>query len=211
MSEGSGQAQHYCRSCGAEVRQGIGFCVSCGKPVNGGPASPGPDNSATPPPKSPQPSFADTLRETSSKLTRLLSNARSSSGGVTLGGLTNRGMNWFRDLPSVPKLIIVGVLLLLLLTVLSPVARVVATIAFIVSAVALVIRAVQRRPLRGWAIAVVGSLLLIPVFGGVSSTIYGSASGSGESGESESLYDTSASPSASDLVHNQATSWGIDR
>ncbi len=31
MSEGSGQPQCYCGSCGAEVRAGSTFCVSCGK------------------------------------------------------------------------------------------------------------------------------------------------------------------------------------
>ena len=31
MSEGSGQAQKYCGSCGAEVRAGTTFCGSCDK------------------------------------------------------------------------------------------------------------------------------------------------------------------------------------
>lgn len=31
MSEGSGQSQRYCGSCGAEVRSGSTFCVSCGR------------------------------------------------------------------------------------------------------------------------------------------------------------------------------------
>ncbi len=205
MSEGSGQPQRYCRNCGAEVRSGTSFCVSCGTPVDGGPASPGPDHSSSPPPTPPQRSladtltppqrsFADTLRGTFSGLTRLFPNVRSSSGRATLSGLTSRGINWFRDLPSVPKLVLVGLLLLLLLTVLSPVARVVAIIVFVVSAVVLTVRAIQRKPLRGWVVAVVGSLLLIPVFDGVSGAIYGSDSGSGEAGESESLYDASSSP-----------------
>lgn len=195
VSEGSGQ--RYCVNCGAEIRVGTSFCVSCGRPVNGGPASPGPDYSPPPPPTPPR-SLADTLLQTFSGLTQLLSNARSSSGGGTLRGLPNKVLNWFRDLPSVAKLILVGLVLLLLLTVLSPVARVVAFIVFVVSAVVFAIRVVQGRPLRGWVIAAVGSLVLIPIFAGVSSAIYGSDSGSGEVGESESLYDTS-SPSASNL------------
>ncbi len=195
MSEGSGQPQRYCGNCGTEIRSGISFCVSCGRPVNGGPASPGPDNPVPPP--TPSRPLADTLKETFQGLTGRFSNARSASSGASLGRLPNKAINWFKDLPSVPKLIIVGLLLLLLLTILSPVARVVAIIVFVVSAVVLAIRLIQRRPLRGWVVAVVGSLALIPVFGGVSGAIYGGDSGSSEAGESESLYDTSASPSAS--------------
>ncbi len=195
MSEGSGQPQRYCGNCGTEIRSGISFCVSCGRPVNGGPASPGPDHSV--PPSPPQRSLADTLRETFSGLTQLFPNARSSSGEFTLSVLTNRGINWFRDLHSVPKLLIVGVLLLLLLTVLSPVARVVAIIVFVVSAVVLAIRAVQRRPLRGWAVAVVGSVVLIPVFGSVSGAIYGGDSGAGKS--RSPTYETSVEEQSSSL------------
>ncbi len=78
-----------------------------------------------------------------------------------------------------------GVLLLLLLTILSPVARVVAFIVFLVSAVVLIARAVQRRPLRGWVVAVVGSLVLIPVFDGISGAMYGSGSTGGSGGMAE--------------------------
>ncbi len=60
MWEGSGQ--RYCRHCGAEIRSGINFCVSCGKPVSGGAASPGPDDPVPPP--TPSKSLADTLKET---------------------------------------------------------------------------------------------------------------------------------------------------
>jgi hypothetical protein len=173
MSEGSGQAQKYCGSCGAEVRQSTNFCVSCGTPVNGGHAGPGPDNPV--PPLIPPKSLADTVLETFSGLTRLFSNSRSSSGETTMRELVNRGIKWFKDLSPVPRLIIVGLLLVLLLTVLSPVARVVAVIVFVVSAVVLIVRAVQRRPLGGWVTAAVGSVILIPVLGGFPSTLFDSS------------------------------------
>ncbi len=175
MSEGERptQSRRYCTNCGAELREGTGFCVSCGTPVNrGAPASPGPDHSAPPPPTPPR-SLSETLRESFSGLTRLFSNASSPTGGATLSELANRVINWFRYLPSVPKLILVGVLLLLLLTVLSPIARVVAIIAFVVSAALLVIRAIQRGPIKGWGIAALASFVLIFVFGGISGLIYG--------------------------------------
>ncbi len=113
---------------------------------------------------------------------------------ATTNELPNRIINWFKDLPSVPKLMIVG-LVLLLLTVLSPIARVVAFVFFVVSAVLLIQRTIQREPLRGWIIAVIGSVVLIPVFGGISGAIYGSDTGSGEVGESESSY---AAPDSQD-------------
>ncbi len=101
--------------------------------------------------------------------------------------LPNRIINWFKDLPSVPKLVIVGLALLLLLTILSPVVRVVAIVVFVVSAIVLAVRAIQRKPLRGWIIAVIGSLVLIPIFGGISGAIYGNdfrdSGGSDGSGE----------------------------
>ncbi len=183
MSEGSGQPQRFCTNCGAEIRAGNSFCVSCGRPVNGGPASPGPDYSAPPPPTPPQQSLADTLRKSFSGLTRLFSNASSPTGRTSISELPNRLINWFRDLPSVPKLILVGVLLLLLLTVLSPVARVVAIIVFVVSAIALVIRAIQRGPIKGWGVAAVSSFVLIFVFGGISSVIYGNLLGVSNDGK----------------------------
>lgn len=170
MSEGLGQ--HYCGNCGTEIRSGTSFCVSCGTPASGGPASPGPDNPVPPP--TPSRSLANTLKQTFRGLTVRFSNARSASSGASLRELPNRAINWFKDLPSVPKLMIVGLLLLLLLTVLSPIARVIAIVAFVVSAVALAVRAIQRRPIKGWGIAAVTSFVLVFVFGSISSVIYGS-------------------------------------
>ncbi len=190
MSEGP-ESQRYCGNCGAEVRPDTSFCVSCGRPVNGGPASPGPNNPVPPLPP-PSRSLADTLREAMLGLTRRFSNARSASGGASFSGLPNRLTNWFRDLPSVPKLIIVGVLLLILLTVFSPIARVVAFVVLVVSAVVLIARAIQRRPLRKWVIAVIVSLVLIPVFGGISGAMYGS--GSTENSDSYGYFGTAVEP-----------------
>ncbi len=123
---------------------------------------------------------------------------------ATMNELPNRIINWFRDLPIFPKLVLVGLLSMLLLTVLSPVALVVAIMVFVMSAVVLAIRAILREPLRVWIIAVVGSLVLIPIFGGISGAIYGGGSGSGEVGGSESVYDTSDNPNASNTGGSEA-------
>ncbi len=117
-----------------------------------------------------------------------------SSEGATPSELLNRAINWFKDLPSVPKLIIVGLVLLLLLTVLSPVAQVAAIIVFVLSAIVLIALAVQRKPLRGWIIAVIGSVVLIPVFGGISGAIYGSGSIGGTSSDPGLGIDSEAPP-----------------
>ncbi len=177
------------------MRSSLKFCTSCGRPLDRNLENPGPEYAVSPPT---QPiSFSDSPQETLQGPPEQSPNARPASNGDVLGGLSNKTIDWFRNLSSVPKLILGGLLLLLLLTVLSPVARVVAIIAFVVSAIVLTVRAIQRGPIKGWGIAAVTSLVLIPVFGGVSGAIYDSDSGSGEVGESESLYDTSASPSAS--------------
>ena len=92
--------------------------------------------------------------------------------GTNFDGALSRAVNWFRDLPSVPKLALVGLVLLALVVVLSPVMRVVAIIAFLVSVAVLILRAVQRRPVKRWGVAALASLVLILVLGGISGALY---------------------------------------
>ncbi len=154
------------------MRSSLKFCTSCGRPLDRNLENPGPEYAVSPPT---QPiSFSDSPQETLQGPPEQSPNARPASNGDVLGGLSNKTIDWFRNLSSVPKLILGGLLLLLLLTVLSPVARVVAIIAFVVSAIVLTVRAIQRGPIKGWGIAAVTSFVLIFVFGGISSLIYGS-------------------------------------
>jgi hypothetical protein len=69
--------------------------------------------------------------------------------------------------------VIVGLILLVLLIFLSPLAVIVAALLFGLSILALIIRAVQRRSLKGWGIAAVASLVLMLTFGAMSEVLYG--------------------------------------
>lgn len=175
MSEGAEQSQRYCQNCGAAIRPGTSFCVSCGTPLNQGTGEQGPNNTVHPPP-TPSRSLADTLRETLLGWSRRFSEARSGSGGTTLNQLPNKIINWFKDLPSTPKLILVGLVLLLLLVLLSPLAFVVAALLFGASIIALIIRMTRRESVKGWATVAVISIALMFVFGSLTSSIYGNSS-----------------------------------
>ncbi len=174
--------QRFCTSCGAEIRAGTSFCISCGASLAPNPGTTASTHDAVALDSESEPEGgAGSTRpaQGESQAARPMGSSADSQYDVeanTTSKFLNRVINWFRNLSSVPKLIIAGLLLVLLLTVLSPVARVVAIVVFVVSAVVLTVRAIQRKPLRGWVIAVVGSLVLIPVFGGISGAIYGSGS-----------------------------------
>ncbi len=127
------------------------------------------------------PSVSDRLRTMTASFTdsvwRLkarFSTASSSPSGNTLRGTPGRFLSWFRDLPSIPKIIIVGLLAIILLVLLSPVMRVAATATLIVSVGVLIVRGFQRKSIREWGIIAVASLILIPVFGGISAIFYDS-------------------------------------
>ncbi len=132
-----------------------------------------------------------------SEFARWHTKLKSHTGEVTLqaGNADEANTLWqrFRNLPSIPKIIIVGLLAVVLLVLLSPVMRVVAITVFGVSILALVVRGVQRKSIREWGIIAVASLVLIPVFGGVSGVFYGS--------ENAPVYsDSGGSRSGSSLV-----------
>ncbi len=86
---------------------------------------------------------------------------------------------WFRDLPGVPKLAIAGLVLLILVTLLSPLALVAAVLVFGISVVALIVRVAQRGAVLRWGGVAVVSLLLTFTFGVISNALYGGVLGSG--------------------------------
>ena len=139
MSEGPGQQQRYCTNCGAEIRPGNSFCTSCGtlltpptqEDESGSthPESPPPGPTYSEPTPSAEPNPSDDPP----------SQPRDSA--EDLRRLPGRAWEWFRDLPSVPKLMIVGLGLLVLLIFLSPLGVIVAALVFGVSIIALIIRA----------------------------------------------------------------------
>lgn len=178
--ERAGQQQRYCRTCGAEVRPGSAFCISCGTRLIPGPEGEGTPHPAPPPGGWSMP-FADTIHESLQGASGWL---RAASTGLDKGALLRlpeRAVRWFKDLPSTPKLVIAGVLLLALFTVLSPLALVAAVLVFGVSVVALIVRVAQRGSVVRWGLVAAASLVLIFAFAGISSALYGEVMASGGS------------------------------
>jgi hypothetical protein len=190
--EGSDQRQQrYCGKCGAPVRPGNTFCTSCGETVApetehlGGSASepvsesvsrePESSDRARPglPPGKQSASPVDALRGAIRRILKRLEVSSSTIRGDDLRGVKGRIWQWLKDLPVAYKVVGVIVGALLLLTVLSPLATLVAALLFGVSIIALVVRAIQRRSLKEWGIVAVSSLVLTLMFSGIASVLYG--------------------------------------
>ncbi len=198
MSEGSGQ-QRYCRNCGAEIRSGMSFCVSCGAPVTpvaagAGPTNPGPTPSNEP---SPFDNLMAWLRQAAGSL-------RGSFSGLSTDDarrLPGRAVEWFRDLSGVPKLVLVGLAVLALLIILSPVAAIVAALLFGVSIIALIIRVVQKGSIKNWGIVGVASVVLMFTFGGISDALYGIGFGGGSDVDYEVVSEDVGTDGDSQVYH----------
>ena len=171
MTESTGQSQRYCSNCGAEVRPGASFCVSCG--VNLAPRMPGAAQQDQSTPTSP--------------------------GGGTSPSIHQRVVQWFKDLPGTPKLILVALILLVVIVPISPVIAVLAAIMLGISIVALFIRVAQGNSLKRWGITALASLLLAFTFSGISGALY--SIGSVENAE----YDAVA-PGLEDTAESWASS-----
>ncbi len=65
-------------------------------------------------------------------------------------GAYNGFINWFKDLPAVPKLVLAGLALLTLLVVFSPLVFRVGEILVVVSIVVVAVKAYRRKSLRAW-------------------------------------------------------------
>lgn len=171
MPEESGQ-QRYCRNCGTEIRPGTSFCVSCGAPLRPHIQDPGPS-----------PSRAVSIGRLGSYFAALrrgfgqfVGHVEATISGLSTGHvrqLPGNALEWFKNLPDVQKLVIAGIILLVLLVVLSPVALLLAALALLTISTIVVLRALRREPVAGWAVGAGVSLVLVLVFGGVASTIYG--------------------------------------
>lgn len=183
MSEGT-QPGRYCRNCGTEIRPGMTFCVSCGAPVTPVAGGPGPS--------SPGFDLPGRLRSFLGDLRSNLRQSREGLGGTFSGfgtdgirRLPGKTMEWFRGLSGVPKLVLVGLVVLVLLVLLSPVVALVAALLVGVSIIALMIRVAQKGSLKNWGLVAVGSVVLMFTFGGISGALYGIGFG----GEKDVAYD----------------------
>ncbi len=175
--ERAGQQRRFCGTCGAEVRAGSAFCVSCGTRL-----VPGPEGEGTPhpdPPSDGRSPLSGTIHETLQRASERLRAASTGLDGTALRRVPERAVMWFKDLPGVPKLAIAGLVLLILVTVLSPLALVAAVLVFGISVVALIVRVAQRGAVLRWGGVAVVSLLLTFTFSVISNALYGGVLGSG--------------------------------
>lgn len=111
--------------------------------------------------------------------------AGSSADGFDVQEIASKLVGWFKNLPTAAKVILVGLILLALLAILSPLAFIVAVLLFGVSIVALIVRVVQRRTLGGWAAAAGISLALVLGLGSISGVLYGNIGPMGKTEGSE--------------------------
>lgn len=167
MTDNTEQSGRFCTNCGSQVRPGSSFCTNCGASFSSEAGESGSSQQGPP-------------------LTELLGSLAGSfrtklrGAGGSLGGLPRKGLEWFRDLPAIPKMVIAGVVLLVLFTLLSPLVLIAAAILLAVSITALIIRFSRRDSVgdsvRGWGAVAVASLVMVLVFGGISNVIYGGPS-----------------------------------
>ncbi len=236
MSENPERPQRYCTNCGAALRAGTSFCVSCGvalsatgspditndtptlestpeegqpneaepRPV-GGSTFTGPGTSAT----GPTGSLADSIQESFGGWRGRFSGASSTSDRATTGSIPDRAINWFRDLPSIPKLIIVGLIVVLLLTLLSPLAFFAGVLGVVVSIIILSIRVVNRRAWYPWFIGSLVAVLVTFATGGISDALYGTGflggNGLGLVGSSETASESNPTDTSSPYPSSSAS------
>jgi hypothetical protein len=162
--EDTEQPQRYCRNCGAKVRQGNNFCTSCGERLEPEAESLGTRHNEVEAADSPGHPIEPWVP------IRNINRDDSESGPrIDYRQVFER----IKNLPIPLKIAGAVVMTLLLLTVLSPVGMIIAALLLGVSIIALIIRIAQRRAIKGWGIIAVASLVLMFMFGGIASALYG--------------------------------------
>lgn len=163
MSENrdSSQPQRYCHNCGAEIKSGNSFCVSCGVRLD----SQTRDTEA----REGLPRTTDDIPPAGTEHPNPgpLNNDYGAGSKLGLGSLMERlGRLGFLGLLA---LISGG---LIASVVLSPLVLLAVILLFGVSLIGLIVRIGQRRSVFGWGGVVVGSFALILLFSGISNLLY---------------------------------------
>lgn len=141
----SDQPQRFCRNCGAQVRSGNAFCVSCGVNLSSDLQS------------SNHPTHEEASVASQQRLQGLYEKAR---------------VSWSR-LDTRVKWGVLGIVGIVLLILLSPIAKWVSIVALSISVLILIVQAVRREPLKQWGILSAALLISVWMFSGMSSAIYG--------------------------------------
>ena len=152
-------AERYCRNCGQELRSQDRFCPNCGRAASETAHVPTPeaDVPVPPPPVDQQPGAA--AQEDPQEWT--------GSGFGRVRG----AWDWFLARSMRTKLLL-GLAVLVVALILSPLWEVVAGLVFFVSLVALIWCLLRRRRAHTWGIAVVVAAVSMYAFGGVSNALY---------------------------------------
>ncbi len=180
QQEEAGQSQRYCRNCGAEVRSGNAFCVSCGASIAAEGEWPGQAHSSSAHRQSPA---GAALGEALWGMLRRFGRSRTYSDDALRNALRN--LLWrVKDLPIGLKVAGAVVGVLLLLTILSPLGLVTALFIFGVSIITLIVRVRQHRSVKRLRIIAVTSLVLMLVFAGASNAFYGKEETAGKGSSS---------------------------
>lgn len=189
MPEGSGQPQRYCRQCGAEIRPGTRFCVSCGVSLVPEQSNSGDTRPTSPPPQPAPPGPTGdpiaTLKDDSRGSNQGLSDSSPVSGGSTVWEIPSRILYGFKELPLTSKLFIAGTILLLPLTVLTPLGFVIGIIATVACITVLVIRASIGRTWHSSSIVLGVMVLVTLIAGSTSDRIHGTGFSRGDLGSGE--------------------------
>lgn len=166
------ERQSYCRNCGAPVRQGSDFCVSCGVKLTPRDTPAGTLHTSSRQTRQRSPLLTH-LGNQIEAMVQWVSNAFNLSNRSSFGELRSRVIGWFNGLSLVLKVLVVGSALLVLLVSLRSLILSVSLLLLGVSIVALAVQAVQRRSLRTWFFVAATSLGLALASGSVSGVMYG--------------------------------------
>ena len=154
-----------CRQCRAEVRPGSRLCTSCWRPVDS-------DTRGSHPTREAQ------ARKSRSRVRRPGSHdavqSKMSSGASTGADSIFHDLYCrFQALPFVAKAMYIGLSMLVLLTVLSPLTFLASVVVLVISTTIVIVRAFNRRPLKRWVIIALVSVLSTFVVGSISNAYYG--------------------------------------
>ena len=157
--------QHSCRHCRAEVRPGSRVCTYCWRPVDSDTRDSHPTREAQ-------------GRRSRSRVRRASSHdavqSKVASGASTDTDNIFRDLYYcFQGLPFVAKAMYVGLSMLVLLTILSPLTFLTGMVVLVISTTIVIVRAFNGRPLKRWVIVALVSILSTLAVGSISNAYYG--------------------------------------
>lgn len=178
----SNQPQRFCRQCGAEIRSGSSFCISCGAALT-----------------APRSSSQSAVGESSFQRVGARTWAATQE-------VPSKAKEFWSRLDRRVKWGLLGILLIGLLLILSPIAKWISIVALIISILVLIVQAVRRESLKVWGISSASLLLSALVFSGIASVVY-SDGFLGVSGASPNSADYDGTETAQDNMDSESQAY----